>query len=141
MFYNSIFSSKDHSFKLYSSEDGVISHKNMHLNLDKVSDESSWWSVFHKFIPFTGPHTEKEIAFHGDLIIDDKKFENIHGECTFMADDFFWFKYDNLYDLEYKIYNSENELLFEFHADFSHVDDNGVNHIHQDITDLSLLKI
>jgi hypothetical protein len=90
-------------------------------------------------IPFLF-QSRKKISFHGDLIIDDKVYNDIHGECTFLANESFWFQYDNLTNLNYKIYDSKNKLLFEFHSDFAQVDDNNISHIHQNISDISFIK-
>ncbi len=143
---NSIFYSKKHIFELYSDEnDKGADYHNMSLSLNKVTDESSWWSVLHRITPIVSTYyscfvqkVEKEISFQGDLSVDGEIYSNIHGTCSFLTNDY-WVQYDDLIELNYKLYNADNELLFEFHSDFSHVDGNNVNYVHQNISDLTFI--
>jgi hypothetical protein len=125
---NSIANSYNHIFEL--------SNDSLNLSIDLKFDEVNYHPYFgwkYALIPLFLPafflvDLNESIDFHGNinLNIDDNNilFENIHGTCEFYRNGIDSYPED----MHYSIYNSSNELIFEFDSHKDSVLDENIIH-------------
>ena len=102
---------------------------NLQLSFNTIKDETTFYQKYIKpqFYGLLtswifGPEFKRVVSFHGDMNFDscDDVYHNIHGVIKFSTS---FASVEPIDLMHYTIYNSENELLFEFDSHFLHIDD------------------